>query len=353
VKPSIFIKPSTLEFRYDGKDDNYVLYDTFNDDVEIYPDLPLSIGYGSTMCFGAITDSSLAPDHDLLPPWEVISREWISDKIAPLGRISTEVPWRSQGRPGFNFHYAAKRGLASIARLDSKQQSMFEDALSQLVDRGFCSIVCDLRSTGLKKPTRAMCQAAWSTLVKGTANEGSPVPLAEHYTPSHLVYRHLHPTTPCRVVFDFRDLNRFSNRGGYPQNSLAGCLLAIRSYEYFIAGDLSKAFCRMSSSIKDVPYVGYTCIGPYIVLWSRVAFGSTAAPNQLDASMEDVINEIKALSKLASTVEAPVTRLCGIEPHLVERCLLRSSAEAFSYLQGCPPVPKEITLIKFVDDVYT
>ncbi|EER00678.1 hypothetical protein Pmar_PMAR010836 [Perkinsus marinus ATCC 50983] len=230
---------------------------------------------------------------------------------------------------------------------------MFEDALSQLVDRGFCSIVCDLRSTGLKKPTRAMCQAAWSTLVKGTANEGSPVPLAEHYTPSHLVYRHLHPTTPCRVVFDFRDLNRFSNRGGYPQNSLAGCLLAIRSYEYFIAGDLSKAFCRMSSSIKDVPYVGYTCIGPYIVLWSRVAFGSTAAPNQLDASMEDVINEIKALSKLASTVEAPVTRLCDIEPHLVERCLLRSSTEAFSYLQGCPPVPKEITLIKFVDDVYT
>ncbi|EEQ99368.1 hypothetical protein Pmar_PMAR014323, partial [Perkinsus marinus ATCC 50983] len=69
--------------------------------------------------------------------------------------------------------------------------------------------------------------------------------------------------------------------------------------------------------------------------------------------MEDVINEIKALSKLASTVEAPVIRLCDIEPHLVERCLLRSSAEAFSYLQGCPPVPKEITLIKFVDDVYT
>ncbi|EEQ97360.1 hypothetical protein Pmar_PMAR007589, partial [Perkinsus marinus ATCC 50983] len=166
VKPSIFIKPSTLEFCYDGKDDNYVLYDTFNDDIEIYPDLRLSIGYGSTMCFDTITDSSLIPDCDLLPPWEVIPREWTSDKIAPLRRASTEVPWRSQDRPGFNFHYAAKRGLASIARLDSKQQSMFEDALSQLVDRGFCSIVCDLRSTGLKKPTRAMCQAACSTLVK-------------------------------------------------------------------------------------------------------------------------------------------------------------------------------------------
>ncbi|KAF4648769.1 hypothetical protein FOL47_002826, partial [Perkinsus chesapeaki] len=241
-RPSISIKPSSLDFSYGVEGGSYVLYDTFNDDMAIHPDLPVSIAISSTTCVNTVTDSDTISTCDLLPPWQAISREWVSDKSAPLGRVSVEVPWRSLERPAFNFHYAAKRGLASIARLDSKQQSMFEDALSQLVGKGFCSIVCDLRSTGLKKPTRAMCQQAWSTLVKGTASEGSSVPLAEHYTPSHLVYRPSHPTTPCRIVFDFRDLNRFSNRGGFPQNHLAGCLLAIRSYQHFIAGDLSKAF---------------------------------------------------------------------------------------------------------------
>ncbi|KAF4647323.1 hypothetical protein FOL46_004396, partial [Perkinsus olseni] len=136
-------------------------------------------------------------------------------------------------------------------------------------------------------------------------------------------------------------------------NSLAGCLLAIRSYKHFIAGDLSKAFCRMSSSIDDVPYVGYTCIGPYVVLWSRVAFGSTAAPNQLDASMEDVTIEMKSLSDLAAAVTAPIVRLCDLDPRLVETCLLRPSPEAHLYLRDCPAVPKELTLVKFVDDLYT
>ncbi|KAF4693831.1 hypothetical protein FOZ60_009969 [Perkinsus olseni] len=170
---------------------------------------------------------------------------------------------------------------------------MFDDALSQLINKGFCAIVSDLRTTGLKKPTRSSCQAAWSTLVKGTAYEGSNAPLPDHYTPSHSVYRMSHPSTPCRIVFDFRELNRFSNRGGYPQNSLAGCLLAIRSYKYFVAGDLSKAFCRMSSNIDDVSFVG-------------VAFGSTPAPNQLDASMEHVTDEIKKLSVPASTSTSEV-----------------------------------------------
>ncbi|KAF4682573.1 hypothetical protein FOZ60_010390 [Perkinsus olseni] len=162
---------------------------------------------------------------------------------------------------------------------------MFEAALSQLLDKGFCSIVCDLRQ-GIKKPSRSMCSKAWASLVKGTVYEGTSVPLPEHYTPSHLVFRPTHPTTPCRIVFDFRALNRYSLRGGYPQNHLVGTLLGIRSRRFIVAGDLSKAFCRMSSNSTDVPYVGYTCIGPYVVLWSRVAFGSSASVCQLDVSMK-------------------------------------------------------------------
>ncbi|KAF4646453.1 hypothetical protein FOL47_006222, partial [Perkinsus chesapeaki] len=109
----------------------------------------------------------------------------------------------------------------------------------------------------------------------------------------------------------------------------------------------------MQSNTRDVPFVGYTCIGPYVVLWSRVAFGSTAAPNQLDASMEDVTMEIKDLSDLASSTKASIVRLCDLDPQQVERCLLRPSPEALAYLQGCPPVPKKMSIVKFVDDIYT
>ncbi|KAF4750633.1 hypothetical protein FOZ62_005932, partial [Perkinsus olseni] len=330
----------------------YRLYEVSDQGVEVHPRVLASTSTGTEPCVDPIQELG-SEALDLLPPWEAISREWIYDTSAPLGRVCTKVPWRDSSRPEYNFYYAAKRGLASIARLDKKQQSMFDDALSQLINKGFCAIVSDLRTAGLKKPTRSMCQAAWSTLVKGTAYEGSNAPLPDHYTPSHLVYRMSHPTTPCRIVFDFRELNRFSNRGGYPQNSLAGCLLAIRSYKYFVAGDLSKAFCRMSSNIDDVSFVGYTCIGPYVVLWSRVAFGSTAAPNQLDASMEDVTGEIKKLSVLASTSTFPVVYLRDLDRLHVDSCLLRPSNEAYNYLLGCPAVPKDITLVKFVDDLYT
>ncbi|KAF4646781.1 hypothetical protein FOL46_005177, partial [Perkinsus olseni] len=137
--PSMTFKSSSLDLHYGGTNETHVLFDTFNDDIEIHPDLPVSVDFGTTACVQAV-DSPSTSECDLLPPWQAIAREWIKDDLAPLGRVSTQVPWRDSKRPGFNFYYAAKRGLASIARLDSKQQSMFEDALSQLINKGFCSI---------------------------------------------------------------------------------------------------------------------------------------------------------------------------------------------------------------------
>ncbi|KAF4741232.1 hypothetical protein FOZ63_020290, partial [Perkinsus olseni] len=163
------------------------LYEDLYDDVTVYPKDTDIINYGTVSNIdctltGTGTDST---GRDLLPPWEAVSRKWVEDSRAPLGRAQPEVPWKGDARPPYNFYYAAKRGLASIARLDEERQSMFEAALSQLLDKGFCSIVCDLRQ-GIKKPSRSMCSKAWASLVKGTVYEGTSVPLPEHYTPSHL-----------------------------------------------------------------------------------------------------------------------------------------------------------------------
>ncbi|EER05708.1 hypothetical protein Pmar_PMAR011754 [Perkinsus marinus ATCC 50983] len=103
------------------------LYQDLYHDAKIYPTDDTSIGMDDTL----LVDES--------------DREsWAYDSNAPLGRDHTKVPWRDDSRPEYDFYYAAKRGLASIAKLDKERHSMFEGALSQLIDKGFSSIVCDV-----------------------------------------------------------------------------------------------------------------------------------------------------------------------------------------------------------------
>ncbi|KAF4653769.1 hypothetical protein FOL47_010294 [Perkinsus chesapeaki] len=153
---------------------------------------------------------------------------------------------------------------------------------------------------------------------------------------------------------NYREANLFSLRGGYPQNHLHGTLLLLRSSKYFVAGDLSKAFCRMQSNRSDIPYVGYTCLGPFTVLWVRVGFGTKAAPNMLDSTVDDVTDEIYGLTQLVSTAEEDVNYLdmAELDSTHVKDCLLLPSDEAYDYLREGPSVPRRVKLLKFVDDIY-
>ncbi|KAF4700554.1 hypothetical protein FOZ63_015745, partial [Perkinsus olseni] len=239
-------------------------YKSLNPNCGIYPEI----------CDGDLYDPAGPTSvptivRDDLPPQRAIEREWVEDELAPMGRARPQVPWKHPtSRPRYNYHMAAKRGLASIKAITGERMEMFHRALDSYISKGFCAIVKDNR-LDQSKPTPSRCQSVWDQLAKGTPYCGSAVPLPEHFTASHLVYRDQHPTTPCRIVLDYREANLFSLRGGHPQNNLHGTLLLLRSSKYFVAGDLSKAFCRMQSNYSDIPYVGYTCIGPFTVLWAR------------------------------------------------------------------------------------
>ncbi|EER19175.1 hypothetical protein Pmar_PMAR028640 [Perkinsus marinus ATCC 50983] len=248
---------------------------------------------------------------------------------------------------------ARKRGLASIKTITGERMEMFHRALDGYISKGFCAIVKDNRLDP-SKPEASTCQSIWEKLSKGTPYQGSLAPLPEHFTASHLVYRDQHPTTPCRIVLDYREANLYSLRGGYPQNSLHGTLLLLRSSKYFVAGDLSKAFCRMQSSRADVPYVGYTCIGPFTVLWSRVGFGTRAAPNMLDSVVDDTIDEIYDLSQLAAEIDGDTFEVAvkSIDPERIKSALLYPSEEGYDYLYDGPPIPSHVKMLKFVDDIY-
>ncbi|KAF4649511.1 hypothetical protein FOZ61_001229, partial [Perkinsus olseni] len=157
-----------------------------------------------------------------------------------------------------------------------------------------------------------------------------------------------------RVLLDYREANLFSLRGGHPQNNLHGTLLLLRSSEYFVAGDLSKAFCRMQSNYSDIPYVGYTCIGPFTVLWARVGFGTRSAPNMLDSTVDDATDEIYHLTQLVRETDGNAVELdlSVIEAAKIKDCLLYPSDKAFEYLCNGPPIPSGIKMLKFVDDIY-
>ncbi|KAF4646641.1 hypothetical protein FOL47_005871, partial [Perkinsus chesapeaki] len=161
--------------------------------------------------------------NDNLPPWEVLIREWIEDNTTPLGRACVRVPWINNERPPYNFKNAANRGAASVRRLSPDQRQAFEMALKAYIDRGFCIIVKNNDVNGrYEPPTFDECQAAWDTMTYGTSLEGTVVIKPYHYTPSHTVFRDNHPTTPCRIVLDFRTLNHYARRGGKTQNDLQG-----------------------------------------------------------------------------------------------------------------------------------
>ncbi|KAF4718515.1 hypothetical protein FOZ62_004867, partial [Perkinsus olseni] len=160
---------------------------------------------------------------DNLPPWEVLIRQWIQDDSTPLGRASVRVPWLNDERPPFNFKNAAERGAASVRRLTPDQRQSFEAALQAYVERGFCVIVKDNNVGGRYSiPTFNECQDAWDAMTRGMALEGTVVIKPYHFTPSHMVFRDHHPTTPCRTVLGFRKLNQFAARGGKSQNDLQG-----------------------------------------------------------------------------------------------------------------------------------
>ncbi|KAF4685415.1 hypothetical protein FOZ60_006585 [Perkinsus olseni] len=194
-------------------------------------------------------------DHDSddnLPPWDVLQRHWMWDATTPLGRACVRLPWLGEERPPNNFKNAAHRGAASTRRLSPEQRQAFEAALQVYTTRGFCAIVKDNYVNGnFDHPTFDECQAAWDAMTRDTALDGTVVIKPYHYTPSHMVFRDSHPTTPCRIVLDFRTLNKFTRRGGKTQNDLQGVLLQLRSFPYFISADVSKAFCQMKASLYD------------------------------------------------------------------------------------------------------
>ncbi|KAF4703348.1 hypothetical protein FOZ62_016599, partial [Perkinsus olseni] len=180
--------------------------------------------------------------------------------------------------------------------LNDVQKASFDKALNQYIERGFCGIVKDNRVDQFRMvPTATECQKVWELLVKDSVLEGSVVTLPRHFTPAHPVFRDSHVTTPCRIVLDFRELNKFCYKGGRSQNNLLGALLHVRGFRHLIGSDVSKAFCQMVASLPDIPYTSYTCIGPYTVLWERISFGSTTAPSMLEACSYDITGEISQL----------------------------------------------------------
>ncbi|KAF4678090.1 hypothetical protein FOL47_005369 [Perkinsus chesapeaki] len=301
-------------------------------------------------------DETLDNNDDNLPPWDALSRTWCHDETTPLGRAYVRIPWGDDSRPPFNFKNAASRGAASIRRLSAQQRQSFEEALNAYVKRGFCKIV---KNNDNGPPTFDECQKAWDELTTGTAYDGTPVVKPKHYTPSHTVFRDQHPTTPCRIVLDFRALNKFTRRGGKTQNDLQGVLLLLRGLKYFMSADVSKAFCQMKGSLYDVAYSCYTCIGNYTVLWSSIAFGSNNAPCMLEACTHDVANEIDDLVTLEKTRRLPAMttetmastdqQLCEEQ---LEKVLIRPSAAGFDYINNGPVIPLKVLLLKYVDDLY-
>ncbi|EER14872.1 hypothetical protein Pmar_PMAR001843, partial [Perkinsus marinus ATCC 50983] len=297
---------------------------------------------------------------DNLPPWDVLLRHWMWDVKAPLGRVCVRLPWLGEERPPNNFNNAAHRGTASTRRLSPEQRDAFEAALQVYTTRGFCTIVKNNYVDGtLKPPTFDECQTAWDVMTRDTALEGTVVIKPYHYTPSHMVFRDSHPTTPCRIVLDFRTLNKFTKRGGKTQNDLQGVLLQLRSFPYFISADVSKAFCQMKASLYDVGYSSYTCIGNYTVLWSSIAFGSNNAPCMLEASSHDVVLEMERLltSSLSVQREVHKAEVTGSPPRLlsnvqIEQALLMPSATGVEYLLRGPSIPTRMLLLKYVDDLY-
>ncbi|KAF4648513.1 hypothetical protein FOL46_002817, partial [Perkinsus olseni] len=297
-------------------------------------------------------------DEDVLakddrPPWEVIKRRWVSDDTAVLGRPLVKVPWVSKERPPFNFRTAARRGMSSLKRLTPGQYEQFERALKVYVDKGFCDMVKDNSEDGYSQPpTATECQRVWEKLTDKGALRGTIVTMPRHFTPSHMVFREEHVTTPCRIVLDYREMNRYCFKGGKSQNDLLGVLLHVRGFKYVIGSDISKAFCQMVSSLEDLPYSCYTCIGPYTVLWYRVSFGSTAAPNMLEASSHDVTQEIADIVGSLPPVGCSTVEASKLDDHKVFKALLRPTVEAVEYVKKGPMVPRELVFEKFVDDFF-
>ncbi|KAF4650631.1 hypothetical protein FOZ61_000147 [Perkinsus olseni] len=290
---------------------------------------------------------------DSLPPWKVIPREWVYDHSAVLGRPIVEIPWSGNARPDFNYKQAANRGAASVRRLNESQRQAFEKALGVYVNKGFCGIVKNnLEGNCVRSPTATECQRTWDLLSKGSALQGTVVTLPKHFTPSHAVFRTDHVTTPCRIVLDFREMNKFCLKGGRTQGDLLGVLLHTRGYRHLIGSDVSKAFCQMVTSLVDTPYCSYTCIGPYTVLWLRVSFGSTTAPNMLEACSYDVIEEIVGIKNSLRPGNEEVVDARRLDPVRVSDCLVRPSPLAVKYTRAGPPVPRVIQFEKFVDDLY-
>ncbi|KAF4694593.1 hypothetical protein FOZ62_028990, partial [Perkinsus olseni] len=337
--------------------------------AEIKGSLPPKNGYGvsDTTSYG-LSDTTVANyddddsgdeedqlcDEDNLPPWEALRREWAYDETTPLGRPVVRASWKDSSRPPMNYRQAAARGARSTKRLTTAQVEAFQQALKTYLDRGFCTIVQNNALDDYNKgPSFDQCQQAWDRLTKGTHYEGTTVMKPKHYTPAHTVFRDNHPTTPCRIVLDYRVLNKYLLRGGRTQNDLQGTLLQLRGFRYFVASDISKAFCQMKASLYDLAYTNYTCIGDYTVLWSSVSFGTTSAPNFLECCTHDVTEEAETLQGVgASLTMSPL-----IDPHLyndedLEKVLLLPSPEAFDYIRLGPHIPKELVLLKYVDDLF-
>ncbi|KAF4739780.1 hypothetical protein FOZ62_025379, partial [Perkinsus olseni] len=201
-------------------------------------------------------------------------------------------------------------------------------------------------------PTATECQRVWEKLTDKGALRGTIVTMPRHFTPSHMVFREEHVTTPCRIVLDYREMNRYCFKGGKSQNDLLGVLLHVRGFKYVIGSDISKAFCQMVSSLEDLPYSCYTCIGPYTVLWYRVSFGSTAAPNMLEASSHDVTQEIADIVGSLPPVGCSTVEASKLDDHKVFKALLRPTVEAVEYVKKGPMVPRELVFEKFVDDSF-
>ncbi|KAF4651014.1 hypothetical protein FOL47_000712 [Perkinsus chesapeaki] len=330
-----------------------------------------TLGYGVTNCSGppnncvttvANGDDANSGDYldytseeDNLPPWQVLQREWTFDENTPLGRAIVHAPWKDSTRPPMNYRQAAARGARCTTRLSSTQLDAFHQALDSYINKKFCTTVQQNNIDNYEKgPSFKDCQDAWDKLTKGTSYEGTTVIMPKHYTAAHLVYRNDHPTTPCRVVLDYRTLNQYLLRGGRTQHDLQGTLLQLRAFVHFVGSDISKAFCQMKTALSDLPYVNYTCIGNYTVLWSSVSFGTTSAPNYLECCMHDISGEAEALCQVASTTTSNGVSMNAdqLSNDILLEALLRPSQEAFDYIRSGPEVPVELILLKYVDDLF-
>ncbi|KAF4695849.1 hypothetical protein FOZ60_003018 [Perkinsus olseni] len=226
------------------------------------------------------------------------------------------------------------------------------------IDRKYCGIVQD-NSIGNYQipPTSDRCQSVWRDLHEGTSMATSIAPKPIHFTPSHMVFRKDHCTTPCRIVLDYRVLNRYSHRGGSTQHNLVGTLLSVKSMEFMISADISKAFCEMFADPTDIPYIGYTCIGNFTVLWNRVSFGSTCAPAMLEADLHDISDEIYNTTVIAKRLDPTRPSTATIPGHHLsdedlEKVLLCSTNDNLDWIKYGPQIPLNISMVWFVDDVY-